>query len=78
MFGAPDGFRATANKVGLEILAELPLVPGVSTGGDAGMPYALASQDRRKDDGVGGVQWIEKMQDAARRVWKTIDDEVIY
>lgn len=72
LFGAPDGFRATANKLGIEVLAELPLVPGVSTGGDAGVPYALISQDRRKDDGIGGAQWIEKMLETAEKVWKTL------
>jgi ATP-binding protein involved in chromosome partitioning len=36
--------------------------------GDLGMPYALVSQDCRKDDGVGGEQWIEKMSVAAQSV----------
>jgi len=72
LFGASDGFHAAANNLGLEILAELPLVPGVSTGGDAGVPYALVSQDQRTGDGVGGAQWIEKMLDAAKRVWQVL------
>lgn len=41
--------------------------------GDTGMPYALVSQDRRKDDGIGGEQWIEKMSVAAESVRDVLD-----
>jgi ATP-binding protein involved in chromosome partitioning len=72
LFGAPDGFRATSKRLGIDILAELPLVPSVSTGGDAGIPYSLVSADARGPDALGGAQWNEKMMKAAEVVWKSL------
>ncbi|RDB30696.1 Iron-sulfur protein IND1 [Hypsizygus marmoreus] len=72
LFGPPSAFRATAERLGIDILAELPLVPGVSAGGDSGIPYSLVSEERRKDDGLGGSQWNAKMMDVADRVWKAV------
>ncbi|KAF9462501.1 P-loop containing nucleoside triphosphate hydrolase protein [Collybia nuda] len=72
LFGAPDGFRATAKRLGVDILAELPLVPSVSTNGDAGIPFSLVSSEVQKKDGNGGAQWNEKMMEVAESVWKTL------
>ena len=72
LFGPPDAFQATANRLLIDVLAELPLVPGVSAGGDAGVPYGLMSEEQRKGDGFGGIEWIEKMRVAAEKVWLAI------
>jgi ATP-binding protein involved in chromosome partitioning len=57
--------------LGVEFLGELPLTPGVSTGGDAGLPYALLSL-RSETDGVAGRQWHEAMTGVAERVWEAL------
>jgi ATP-binding protein involved in chromosome partitioning len=57
--------------LGIELLGELPLTPGVSTGGDAGLPYALLSM-RSETDGVAGRQWREAMTGVAERVWEAL------
>lgn len=69
LFGSPTSFRATANRLGIDILGELPLIPGVSEGGDRGVPYALTSSDPAMD-GRGGKQWIEVMEGVGAKVWQ--------
>lgn len=66
LFGKADSFQRVADRAGIPTLAELPLVPGVSTSGDQGVPYTLWN---KQDDGVAGVRWLESMEDVARRVW---------
>ncbi|KAI1797689.1 P-loop containing nucleoside triphosphate hydrolase protein [Ganoderma leucocontextum] len=71
LFGSPASFRATAQRYGVGVLGELPLVPGVSHGGDHGVPYALYSPDN--DKGVtdpGGEEWKDTMADVASKVWQ--------
>ncbi|KAM5538226.1 hypothetical protein V8D89_008113 [Ganoderma adspersum] len=71
LFGSPASFRATAQHYGVDILGELPLVPGVSRGGDHGVPYALYSPDN--NHGVidpGGKEWKDTMADVASAVWQ--------
>ena len=41
VYGPPHTFRATAARLGIPILAEIPVLPGMSTRGDAGIPYVL-------------------------------------
>jgi ATP-binding protein involved in chromosome partitioning len=72
LFGSPAAFRATADRLGIEILAELPLVPGVSAASDQGIPYALVMGDTRKEDGVGGKLWNEAMAGVAENVWNSL------
>ncbi|KAF5366237.1 hypothetical protein D9758_005767 [Tetrapyrgos nigripes] len=73
LFGAPDLFRRTAKSLDIPILAELPLVPGVSEGGDGGAPYALTS--KAKEGGRGGEEWRSGMKDAAQRVLDSIKQQ---
>jgi ATP-binding protein involved in chromosome partitioning len=68
-FGPPDRFRSVAEGLGAPILGELPVVPGVSAGGDRGLPFAL----------VGGAQatpaegqWIGTMEEVAQQVWRAM------
>ncbi|KAL6304486.1 P-loop containing nucleoside triphosphate hydrolase protein [Sparassis latifolia] len=70
LFGPPKSFRATATRLGVDVLGELPLVPGVSSGGDKGIPYALASADAVPDG--GREQWLATMDDIASRVWQSL------
>ncbi|KAJ7451081.1 P-loop containing nucleoside triphosphate hydrolase protein [Mycena latifolia] len=70
LYGPPEAFRATAARLGVDILAELPLVPGVSQGGDAGLPYSLLSSTQHGDpDGLGGSQWLKEMGQVAEKIW---------
>jgi len=70
LYGPPEGFRATATRLGVDVLAELPLVPGVSQGGDAGLPYGLLSSTKHgEQDGLGGSQWLEQMGHVAEKLW---------
>lgn len=74
LYGPPEAFRATAARLGVDILAELPLVPGVSQGGDAGLPYSLLSPAQHESrDGLGGSQWLEEMGQVAEKVWLSMD-----
>ena len=53
-------------------MGELPLVPGVSSGGDEGVPYALTS--RTEKDGAGGAEWKATMDAVAARVWASLSN----
>lgn len=72
LFGPPDAFRATAGRLGIEILAELPLVPQVSTKGDAGIPYSLVGDASQKEAGQGANEWNGKMMEVAEKVWQSM------
>ncbi|KAJ6614868.1 P-loop containing nucleoside triphosphate hydrolase protein [Mycena sp. CBHHK59/15] len=73
LYGPPEAFRATAARLGVDVLAELPLVPGVSIGGDVGLPYALASSSQRVErGGLGGSLWLDQMVHVAEEVWLSI------
>ncbi|KIY63546.1 P-loop containing nucleoside triphosphate hydrolase protein [Cylindrobasidium torrendii FP15055 ss-10] len=65
LYGSPDGFRKVAQDVGVDVLAELPVVPGVSRGGDKGVPYALLADE---EAGVGGKEWKDRMASVAGHV----------
>ncbi|KAJ7237461.1 P-loop containing nucleoside triphosphate hydrolase protein [Mycena haematopus] len=70
LYGPPEGFRATAARLGVDILAELPLVSGVSRGGDLGLPYHLLSSTQYRDqDGIGGTEWLKDMALVAEKIW---------
>jgi ATP-binding protein involved in chromosome partitioning len=75
LFGSADSFRSIALRLGVDALAELPLVPGVSAGGDKGTPYSLLSVEQRQADGIGGDEWGNGMTGLAKRIWKTWDNE---
>ncbi|KAJ7671907.1 P-loop containing nucleoside triphosphate hydrolase protein [Mycena rosella] len=73
LYGPPHTFRATAARLGVDILAELPLVPGVSQGGDAGLPYGLLTSTQHGDrDGLGGSQWLTAMNEVAEKIWLSV------
>ncbi|KAH9949744.1 P-loop containing nucleoside triphosphate hydrolase protein [Amylocystis lapponica] len=67
LFGSPASFRETAARMDVNVLGELPLVPGVSEGGDRGVPYALI-KTADSAQGGGGKEWNEAMEGAAARV----------
>jgi ATP-binding protein involved in chromosome partitioning len=70
LYGPPEAFRTTAARLGVDVLAELPLVPGVSRGGDSGLPYALmSSTEHGSQDGAGGSQWLKDMSRVAEKIW---------
>jgi len=70
LFGKTDRFHRVADRTGIPTLAELPLVPGVSTSGDQGVPYMLWN---RQDDGIAGERWLKSMENVADRVWGALD-----
>lgn len=53
----------------MDVLGELALVGGVSGGGDKGVPYALLGKG---EDGVGGEEWREVMDQVAGKVWTSL------
>jgi len=76
LFGSPAAFRATAASLGVGVLGELPLVQGVSSGGDQGVPYALVVDDKMNaKDGAGGVEWKTTMESVASKVWTSLSSE---
>ncbi|PFH48074.1 hypothetical protein AMATHDRAFT_76920 [Amanita thiersii Skay4041] len=70
LFGPPDAFRGTAAQLGLDILAELPLLSHVSVSADTGRPYVL--YPTKGSDKNGGNEWRESMLNAARLVWQKV------
>lgn len=76
MYGYPDKFREIADKLGLKILAEMPVVPDVSAGGDKGIPSILLPSAfvESEPDAVKTnlQQWNEEMNRVAAKVWDTI------
>jgi len=73
LFGSPDLFRGTARDLRVDILGELPLVQGVSSSGDQGVPYALVGGEKKvAEDGAGGVEWSTSMEQVAEKVWKSL------
>ncbi|THU93299.1 P-loop containing nucleoside triphosphate hydrolase protein [Dendrothele bispora CBS 962.96] len=74
LYGSPTLFRRTASSLQIPILAELPLVSGVSEGGDGGVPYALTSRGNG-EEGKAGEEWKMGMKEVARRVWEGISEK---
>ncbi|KAF9490058.1 P-loop containing nucleoside triphosphate hydrolase protein [Pleurotus eryngii] len=68
LFGSPDAFRRTAEKMSIDILGELPLVSEVSFAGDAGKLYGLDQQEPSH----GGEMWLEGMAKVAGHVWNAV------
>lgn len=54
--------------MGATVLGELPLVPGVSTGGDLGLPYALVSNLQE----AGATEWRKAMEEIAAVVAREV------
>lgn len=53
----------------MDVLGELPLVQGVSSAGDQGVPYALAVDDKMNaQDGAGGAEWKRTMESVGGKV----------
>ena len=69
LFGEADSYQRLADHTGIPTLAKLPLVPGVSASGDRGVPYTLWN---KQGDGVGGGQWLESMENLAKRMWEAL------
>lgn len=71
LFGSSNSARA----LDIKLLAELPLTPGVSTGSDAGLPYAILNS-RSGADGAAGTLWREAMLAITGHVWEALHAEV--
>ncbi|KAI6026530.1 hypothetical protein PISMIDRAFT_284698 [Pisolithus microcarpus 441] len=75
VFGSPTAFRTIATSLNVPVLGELPLVKGVSTGGDGGVPYILtASKEQADEDSAGGAVWRNVMQEMAGDVWRALEE----
>lgn len=66
LFGKPDAFRSVAQRLGVPVLGELPLVQGVSASADEGWPYVLAAKGDH--DGPGGADWRAAMKRIAEQL----------
>lgn len=69
------GTSNAAKALGIKLLAELPLTPGVSTGGDAGLPYAILNPCSNTD-GMAGELWRKAMLAITGHVWEVLHTEV--
>lgn len=65
-----------ASQLGVDVLAELPLVSDVSEGSDRGIPYMLTSSSSSPVDalGLGGREWREGMANVAEKVWTALEN----
>jgi len=68
------GSFESSKRLGIKLLGDLPLTPGVSTGGDMGLPYSL-SHSRSDTDGAAGQRWRESMLGIAKQVWESLHAE---
>jgi ATP-binding protein involved in chromosome partitioning len=66
LYGSPNKFRATAERMGVPILAEIPVLPGMSSGGDAGVPFAIHQQAN------DAKEWKDVMLTMAASVWDSM------
>ncbi|EIN05511.1 P-loop containing nucleoside triphosphate hydrolase protein [Punctularia strigosozonata HHB-11173 SS5] len=69
LFGSPEHFRQTVLGLGIPVLGEFPLVPGVSTSGDAGIPFELAHSASNEP---GAKEWKGIMANVAGDVLRWI------
>ena len=67
LFGSSDSCKT----LGIKLLGDLPLTPGVSMGGDVGLPYTLFNS-HTDNDGAAGQRWREGMLDITVRVWESL------
>ncbi|KAG2124373.1 P-loop containing nucleoside triphosphate hydrolase protein [Suillus clintonianus] len=65
LFGPPTN----ASRLGIPLLAQLPLVGGVSWGGDHGIPFVLEGTHGGAKDGRAGEMWRDAMNEAASKIW---------
>lgn len=63
------GTSTNASRLGIPLLAQLPLVEGVSRGGDRGIPYVLEGKNGSDKDGKAGEIWRDAMNEAASKTW---------
>jgi ATP-binding protein involved in chromosome partitioning len=63
------GTSTNASRLGIPLLAQLPLVGGVSWGGDRGIPYVLEGKNGGEKDGRAGDVWRDAMNEAAGKIW---------
>jgi len=71
LFGSSDSSKA----LGIKLLGDLPLIPGVSTGSDVGLPYALFFNSHPDTQGAAGQRWLEEMLGITGRVWESLNAE---
>jgi len=69
------GSSIAAKALGINILGELPLTPGVSIGSDAGLPYAILNS-RSDTDGAAGRLWQEAILGITKHVWEVLYTEL--
>ena len=70
LYGSAERFTYVASQLGAHVLGQLPLVPGVSTSGDGGRPYALVGGGAA--EGKGAEMWKSEMGAVADAVWDTL------
>jgi ATP-binding protein involved in chromosome partitioning len=72
LFGAPETFRATARRLGLDVLGELGLVTAVGADADAGVPFMLGGKD---SEATTEREWRKTMANVAEKVAKALKSE---
>jgi ATP-binding protein involved in chromosome partitioning len=77
LFGSGGG-RRLADEVGVPLLAQIPLEPGVSAGGDTGRPVALGTGAAAEAfaalaDAVVSVAPLVEMEDCSARLFHVLD-----
>lgn len=70
LFGSPEHFLATSKRMGVDVMGMLPLVAGVSTEGDRGVPYVISSENTD-----AAREWKSVMKEVALEVWRRADEE---
>ncbi|KAF8312861.1 P-loop containing nucleoside triphosphate hydrolase protein [Clavulina sp. PMI_390] len=68
IFGPTTHFHKAAREMGTSVLGELPLVPGVSRGGDAGIPIVLHPGESAQEREVGEV-----MREVGSKIYTALD-----
>ncbi|KAG1883693.1 hypothetical protein F4604DRAFT_1677433 [Suillus subluteus] len=63
---------ANASRIWIPLLAQLPLVGGVSWGGDRSIPYVLEGKHGGGKDGRAGEMWRNAMNEAASNIWESV------
>ena len=71
IFGSPESFINAAKDLKIPVLGQLPLVPAVNAGGDAGVPFMLTAPQHADK---AATDWRNNMADIASKLWDGLPD----
>ncbi|GAA5907621.1 hypothetical protein JCM6882_004425 [Rhodosporidiobolus microsporus] len=72
IFGPPTTFERTCSKLSLDVLAQIPIEPAVSTQGDKGAPVTMLAAAAENEGGNGGGEARKAFLQLGGEVWRRL------